>query len=249
MVGIYIIKNPFNKLYVGYSFDIDKRFNQYLNYNCRNQKSLYNSLRKYGAKLHTYSSIHIFKEDATLETLNKYERIYYDIFVNLGFEMLNLKVPGEIGNGKHGQETKDKISIKNRKHNYPITQFTKNGIFIKIWKNMYEVSTQLDIPTNCIVNNLQNTVKTTNNYIFRKGKINSNIIPPERKKRIPIIMPKGIRRKRPIYQYDHGILVKEWFSATIAAEELGLTVNGICANVAGRIKQHGGFQWIKKTTL
>ena len=46
MIGIYKITNPTNKIYIGQSIDIKKRFNQYKNLQCKGQKALYSSLLK-----------------------------------------------------------------------------------------------------------------------------------------------------------------------------------------------------------
>ena len=46
--GIYKITNPKNKVYIGQSKDIIKRWYYYKTLHCKSQIKLYNSLLKYG---------------------------------------------------------------------------------------------------------------------------------------------------------------------------------------------------------
>lgn len=50
MIGIYLIKSPTNKIYVGQSWNIEKRRNYYKNLHCKGQRKLCNSLKKYCLK-------------------------------------------------------------------------------------------------------------------------------------------------------------------------------------------------------
>ena len=48
MIGIYKITSPSNKIYIGQSINIERRFNSYKNLShCKQQIKLYNSLQKY----------------------------------------------------------------------------------------------------------------------------------------------------------------------------------------------------------
>lgn len=48
MVGIYKITNPNGRIYIGQSTDIKFRWGIYRKLKCKDQPSLYNSLKKYG---------------------------------------------------------------------------------------------------------------------------------------------------------------------------------------------------------
>jgi len=56
MIGIYKIINPFGKIYIGQSVNIEKRFKTYkaLSKNVIGQTKLYRSLKKYGAENHKF---------------------------------------------------------------------------------------------------------------------------------------------------------------------------------------------------
>ena len=52
MIGIYKITSPSDRIYIGQSIDINKRFRKYYNLKCKQQPKLYNSLCKYGVDAH-----------------------------------------------------------------------------------------------------------------------------------------------------------------------------------------------------
>ena len=74
MVGIYKITNPNNKVYIGQSINIDKRFKQYKRYACKSQPKLYNSFNEYGVDNHIFEII----KKCEIEELNNKERFYQE---------------------------------------------------------------------------------------------------------------------------------------------------------------------------
>lgn len=70
ITGIYKITSPNNKIYIGQSINIERRFKEYKRLNKRSiGPKLYNSLKKYGSDNHTFEII----EECSLEQLNEYE--------------------------------------------------------------------------------------------------------------------------------------------------------------------------------
>lgn len=69
MANIYAIISPTNKIYIGQTVDIKKRFNKYKRLNCKLQYKLYNSLNKYGVDNHEFQVI----EECTFKQMNTYE--------------------------------------------------------------------------------------------------------------------------------------------------------------------------------
>ena len=61
--GIYKITNPKGMIYIGKSIHIEKRWMDYKRLYCKNQRQIYNSLKKYGYKNHTFEIIHICEKD------------------------------------------------------------------------------------------------------------------------------------------------------------------------------------------
>ena len=114
MIGIYKITSPKNKIYIGQSINIKKRFNLYKLLHCKNQTKLYNSLNKYGYDNHKFEVLIECNESE----LNNLEKYYVDLFNTFNSKFgLNLKDGGG-HKGKHSDETKIKIgnASKNRFH-------------------------------------------------------------------------------------------------------------------------------------
>jgi group I intron endonuclease len=106
-VGIYKITSPKNKIYIGQSWNIQNRLKAYSGCHCVGQKSLYNSIKKYGWENHFFEVIHELPEDIEQSIIDQYEILYYDFYKDLGFSMLNIKNPGS--RGKHSEYTKLKM--------------------------------------------------------------------------------------------------------------------------------------------
>lgn len=112
-IGIYKIINPKNKIYIGQSINIDRRFKEYQNLKCKQQPKIYNSLKKYGHENHKFEII----EECSIEQLNKRE-IYWKQYYNSINEGLNCEL-FDNGVGPRSEITKQKISLaqKGNKHN------------------------------------------------------------------------------------------------------------------------------------
>ena len=59
MIGIYKITSPSGKIYVGQSWNIEKRFFRYKSLACKAQCKLYASFKKYGVKNHIFEYVEI----------------------------------------------------------------------------------------------------------------------------------------------------------------------------------------------
>lgn len=83
MIGIYKITSPSNKIYIGQSINIKKRFKKYKRLDCKSQPRLYKSFLKYGFINHLFEII----EECKFEELNIRERYwqdYYDVINEKG---------------------------------------------------------------------------------------------------------------------------------------------------------------------
>ena len=108
MIGIYKITSPSGKVYIGQSWDIDRRWSQYEQTFGIGQQKLYNSIIKYGVKSHIFDIICELPKDVTQEVLDKYECVYWEFYKNCSFQLLNIRTPGK--GGKHSEETKKLMS-------------------------------------------------------------------------------------------------------------------------------------------
>ena len=88
MIGIYKITSPTNKVYIGQSINIERRFKNYKSISqTRGQVMLHNSFKKHGVNNHAFETI----EECIVESLNEKER-YWQEFYNVlecGLTILN----------------------------------------------------------------------------------------------------------------------------------------------------------------
>jgi group I intron endonuclease len=107
MIGIYKITSPSNKIYIGQSINIKKRWYEH-KYSYKTKKSkLYSSFIKYGIENHVFEVIIL----CLIEDLNRLEKHYVDLFQSTNQKYgLNLKDGGG-SKGAIAEETKKKISL------------------------------------------------------------------------------------------------------------------------------------------
>ena len=109
--GIYGLRNKLkpDRWYVGQSIDIEDRWGQYRLLRCKQQKKIYNALKKYGYE--EFDKVLI--EECKKELLNEREKYWIKIHNSFG-KGYNLTEGGEGGDLRSGmkssKEHKDKIS-------------------------------------------------------------------------------------------------------------------------------------------
>lgn len=86
MIGIYKITSPSQRVYIGQSINIEKRFKAYFGLNCKGQKLLYKSFLKYGVKTHIFEVV----VECIESELNILERYYQELYNCVGDKGLNL---------------------------------------------------------------------------------------------------------------------------------------------------------------
>lgn len=224
MIGIYKIINPKGKIYIGQSRDIEHRFYYYRLSNdwIKEQRKLYNSLKKYGYENHIFEII----EECSEETINEKE-IYWIDFYNSVEQGLNLKYGG-IG-GRHSEETKQNISKSLMGKKQSKETIEKRSQSLKGLKRS-DYTKQL-------MSESKKKVEVT------WGKKIS-----ESKKGKP--KPKGFGQKmaqinsKPIEQYTtEGTLLNTYPSATEAMKQTGIKNDNISMCLRGKSKSAGGFIW------
>jgi group I intron endonuclease len=103
MIGIYKIINPNNKVYIGQSTNIERRFKQYKSLDCKRQPKIYNSFLKYNVDNHQFEII----EECTIEQLNERE-VYWKQHYNAINDGLNCEL-FDNSEGPKSEETKQKL--------------------------------------------------------------------------------------------------------------------------------------------
>ncbi len=138
IIGIYKITNLLNdKVYIGQSVDIKRRWSNHINY-AENKDSkeyntpIHNAIRKYGKDNFKFEII----EECSLEELDQKEQYWIKFYNatnrNLGYNLTKGGLGGHKSNCKH------------------ILQYDFNGNLIKEWSSVWEASESLGIDKNNI---------------------------------------------------------------------------------------------------
>ena len=131
-IGIYKISDNSNNVYIGQSWNIEHRklAHSYGSIHYKGYTILYNCLKKYGWNNFKFEILHVLPEDIDQSMLDNYEILYWELYNNCGFNMLNTKYPGS--KGKHNEETKEKIKLGNTGERNPMYNIgTKHPMYGK----------------------------------------------------------------------------------------------------------------------
>lgn len=214
---IYKLESPSGKIYIGKTFNLKKRFSEYKCLNCKNQKMLYHSLKKYGFDNHVVT---ILKEGLIFDkTLAEYE-IYFIKKFNSFENGMNLTLGGEGVLGYKPSEESIQKMIKTRKSRpktqkeldaiqrmygrkikkskqwiennskarmKKIIQYNLDGTFVREWDGAIQIEKELGICRKSISNNVRGVTKFSYGFIW---KFKSDDTPIEVVTKI-----KGIKRK------------------------------------------------------
>lgn len=166
--GIYKLISPNNKIYIGQSIKIEKRFNDHKRRakekSTKHSFKLYNSIRKYGWDNFKKEIVEI----CTPEQLNERE-IYYIKLYNSYISGLNGREGGMSG-WQISQSTKDKLrKINLGKYNGDQNiEFLINDIK---YFSIGDASKKLNIPAKTIYNRLNSTNEKYSNYLYCDDKL------------------------------------------------------------------------------
>lgn len=230
MVGIYKITNPSGKVYIGQSWDIDRRFSFYKRLKCKGQILLYNSLCKYGYENHTLEIVHILSENSLQSDLDLWETFYWKRYIDLGFSMMNIREPGS--RGKFTDESKKKMSNSQKKR-LPISDTVRQNMKNSALRGELNPAKRLDV---------RKKISES-----KKGK--SIKFSQERNKKIGIFISNnrvGINNpcSKKICQFDKNRnLMQEFISITEASIKTKINASNICQCCNKKRNTAGGFIW------
>lgn len=96
--GIYTITSPSNRIYVGQTRHLYRRFAFY-RYDKRKgtQPALDNSFFKYGVAAHRFQLVHWLPSNVTQPRLDYFEQLYMDNYRKMGYQLLNSREGGYRG--------------------------------------------------------------------------------------------------------------------------------------------------------
>lgn len=258
MIGIYKITNPSNKIYIGQSWNIEKRLKGYKTNNnyCKNQTKLYNSFQKYGWENHQFDIIKSIEEPISQESLNEYEIEYWEYYIKKGFEMLNIREPGS--RGKLSEETKKKISKPrseqaklNMKGILKPNAGGKGKLKPKGFGKIISIKRKGWNPSIEWREKISKALKGKYLSKEHKDKIKiatTGLIKSQETKQKMSLARKGLIIKgKDILQYDLQYnFIREWPSVKEAAEFLKLKPATISNNLTNLSKSAGGYIWKHK---
>lgn len=237
-IGIYKITNPKGKIYIGQSTDVEKRENCYIKLNCKGQRILYNSIKKYGWEQHVFEIV----EECKFEDLNVRERYWQDYYSVISKKGMNCLLTNTNDLPKiFSKETLIK-RVQNRnnkiigeKNSMKVYQINPNDLkIIKIWKSVSEIYR----------NGLKGIDGSFRNKKIYKGFIWVREIDYSEeyiKNNLHTFLRKRKFKQSPILQYDlEGNFIREWPSISEAERSIGGYISGA---VRGRQKTAGGFIW------
>lgn len=238
LCGVYKITSPSNKVYIGYSEDIERRFREYKTYQCKNQIHLYNSLVKYGSENHIFEILELCDFDQVL----KRERYYQDFYNVLGGNGLNciLTETDELPRVyKKGHYVGENNPYYGKKHTEEILQKMRDA----------HKKRKLEKP--------ESYKKSPEQKLKLIGRQKGKIISQEQRdkiskahkgkklpKEIVLSMQQNSRFNKSIDQFDlEGNFIKTYISVAEAARQIGISNSAIQSVLRGVTHKAGGFKW------
>jgi group I intron endonuclease len=164
MVGIYKIISPTNKIYIGQSTNIEKRFEGYKKLYCKTQTKLYNSLKKYGWESHKTEILEECTENDLLER-ETYWKNYYKV---LQIPSLCCRIDGK--GGKNSKKTNILISKGNtgvsRNKGIPKSEEHKKKLSEAVNNRIYTSERLENMKKSMIGKNTKKIICINSNIIF-----------------------------------------------------------------------------------
>lgn len=239
MIGIYKIKSPTGRVYIGQSVDVTRREGSYrAMYNCKQQVRLYASFVKYGFSEHIFEVV----EECSVEELNTRERYWQDFYNVLGEYGLNcVLTKTKDRSGKQSKSTVDKrvsntdFKTRSEKYNKPVLQYSKQGYFIREWDSIKEAGESLGSNGSSICLCCKGTRISAHKFIWKYKTDSIQEV---------VQVSKRPGRQKHIIQYSRDYLpIREWTSPKEAGKSLSIQPTNISACCNKKIKTSGGFIW------
>jgi len=227
---LYKIESPSNKIYIGQTSNLKRRLLSYKKEDCKSQRILYNSIKKYGWKNHTFT---ILEElITTSEEIDKLEIKFIKYYKNLNIS-LNIASGGTNGNkGNIRQKGKDSPrSIK-------VYQFDIEGNLIKIFDSITEASQNSGAQITKISKAILKKSFYAGGYLWLNQKLfDEGVIP---------VRENSIFKK--CNQFDkQNRFINQYYCAAEASRETGVNSSHILECIKGLRKSAGGFLWYTET--
>lgn len=239
--GIYQIKcNITNKIYIGHSIDIERRWNQH-KYG-KGNLLLRNAIKKYGIDNFEFTILEEINQNNSdiKQILFEREQYWFDIekpYIN-GFNIDKIAKPNEVKKRDFDFGKKiSKIKIENNHTGKPIKQYDLNGDFIKEWPSSASVERELGFNARNVGGCAQGNTLTSNGFIWLYENI---ILTKEHVDKVKNKRPK----ERKVYQYSlNGQLIKIYNSVKESVDLTGFDYGCISHTCRGGWSTYRGFRW------
>jgi group I intron endonuclease len=228
MIGIYKITSPNNRIYIGKSINIDRRWEEYKNYGCKFQPKLKRSFEKYGVENHIFEVI----EECNEELLNERE-IYWGEYYNvLDKNGLVLRLGEQGGRKSDESKLKQGMSNKGSKHKPHKQHKPRKDKGQSRGKRSISISEETKQKISIAKKGKTKPKEWGEKQsLLKKGKPNFKI--------------RGNTKKgNKVIQYDlQGNFINEWKNAAEAKKHTGVGNASISMCCRGVNKSAGGFIW------
>lgn len=125
MIGIYKITSPNNRVYIGQSINIERRFKDYRKLkSIRKQPKLYNSFIKYGIDSHVFSIIE-FCDTINLNERERFWQDFYNVITDDGLNSMLTQTNDKCGVLSDEHKKNISLSLLGKKRNNQ--HLTKNN--------------------------------------------------------------------------------------------------------------------------
>lgn len=241
MIGIYKITSPSNRVYIGQSRNIEKRFREYKYYKGNGQNRLFCSFTKYGVDTHKFEIV----EECVFNDLNIRERYWQEhyevlseqglncMYVNTGvlpatisIETLNNMKKAQQNRKPMLEEQKKKISETSKKRTVSDETKRKISMSSKGKKKSTDHALNIGKAKQGFKHSIESKIK------MQKPRTNIN--------------SDEIRRRtaKPVLQLTlNEEFVREWYSLSEIQRVLGFPCSIISNCCKGKTKKSKGFIW------
>lgn len=268
---VYKITSPTNRIYIGSTSNIKKRWGDYRCEDCKSQRKLYNSFKKYGVNNHKFEIIW----EGTIDDMLQQELILGMKFNVLNINNLNCKLPkledyytfiseetrlkmsqshkyryetmseekrSNLGWQRKGTKLSEEV-INNRtnKVQKSVIQLDLDNNFIKEWKSATQASKILKLSSSDICQCCKKKKISCGGY---KWKYLDETCQNSNYKPRVIKGDTPNKNTRAIIQMDlDGNFIKNWKYINQACRELNIKGSHISSCCRGKRKSAYGFKW------
>lgn len=268
---IYKLTSPSGKCYVGQTVNMKKRLSKYKTFhNCKNQKKLFNAIKKYGFNNFEHSILETIDfelkselqdrlNELEIEYISKYDCVkngynicrggnQYRLWVKETEEQVQKKKDRwtddmkKIQSEKFKGESNPRFGSTEKTYSKEVNQYDKNGKYIKTWESAAIIERELGYNAKNIGSVCLGKNSTSYGFIWKFYIDSKDDIIPEKSKRGKQ-STKGIHTISIMQYSKDNIFIKKFISITDAENELNINHTNISACAKGKRKTAGGFIW------